>query len=487
MTIEVPARSTQTGFVPIAARLTTKARVIDEIRSGLCVENKVVVASGPRIRWAGNYFTLNGKPQIVLGSNQTGMVFYADREGPAIWERDFAMMARAGLRVLRLLHFSPFAARGYEGQAANSPSDLVHRPERLIRQMDAFVQTAQRHGIVVFLTLHDWMQVALTDEELKHQRAWNRFWAARYRSVPGIIYDIQNEPAVDVPDAPHIRKLWNEWLQARYGTDDELRSVWHLAPPEAPLPNVPLSGGPNRWENARAADRKRFEAYLLNRWVAENVRGVKEGDPDALVCVGYLPSMAPADKVLGVRHTDFSNMHYYGPIDGLPNELALIDRRVYGNGLTIGEFGAMESHARRNAGSDGLPADISIERFAHTVHAAVGMGAAMICNWSLRELDEMVFPWGLYQRNTPVPKPWAVTYGTLARALRLFEPEYRSPEVFLLVPDAHRIGPRYEELHAAIRRSVGILLDLNVPFGVLNEEDFAKPPDSARVIIWPIP
>lgn len=487
LSVEVPARSVRTGYVPFAARLVGASGVVDEIRSGFCVENKAVVASGPKVEWRGNYFTLNGRPQIILGSNQTGMMFFAEGEGPATWERDFAMMARAGLRVLRILHFSPFAANGYQGQAANSPADLVNRPERLCRQMDAIVQTAQRHGIVVFLTLHDWMPVGLTDSDLQHQREWNRFWAARYRDVPGIIYDVQNEPSVDVPDRPDIVALWNGWLRGRYGTDEELRRVWHVSPPEAAMPLVPLSGGPERWENVRAADRKRFEEYLLNRWAEANVKGVKEGDPDALVCIGYLPSMSPADKVLGVKHTDFSNMHYYGPVDGLPMELALIDRRAYGKGLTLGEFGAMEAHARRNAGADGMPVEASVERFAHTVHAAVGLGAAMICNWSLKEMDQMVFPWGLYQRNTPAAKPWAETYGAMARALEAFEPEYRAPETFILIPDAHRIGPRYEELHAAIRRSVGTLLDLNVPFGMLNEEDFGTPPASARVIVWPIP
>ncbi len=487
VTVETSARFSRTGYVPTVARLSDGTSSVDEVRSGFCVENRAVIASGPRAEWKENYFSLNGRSQILFGSNQTGMMFFAEGEGPAMWERDFSLMARAGLRVLRILHFSPFAAKGYEGQAAHSPGDLAQRPERLRRQMDAIVQTAQRHGIIIFLTLHDWMPVALTDDDLERQREWNRFWADRYKDVPGIIYDIQNEPSVDVPDRPDIQALWNRWLTDRYGSDEAIRNAWHVAPPEAALPGVPLSGGPEQWDNVRAADRKRFEEFLLNRWVEANVRGLKEGDPDALVCVGYLPSMSPADKVLGAKHTDFSNMHYYGPVDGLPNELALIDRRAYGKGLSVGEFGAMEAHSRRNAGADGLPTAASIERFAHTVHAAVGMGAAMLCNWSLKEMDEMVFPWGLYQRNTPVAKPWAVTYSAMALKLRPFEPNYEAPEVFLLIPDANRIGPRFEELHGAIRRSVGTLLDLNVPFGVLNEEDLTEVPATARVMVWPIP
>jgi hypothetical protein len=473
--------------VPTVAELRDGGTVVDAINGGVSIESRSAIALGPRIAWERNYFTLNGKPQILVGSNQTGMMFYAEGEGPATWERDFAMMSRAGLRVLRILHFSPFAAQGYEGKGANSPSDLARRPERLCRQMDAIVQTAQRHGIVIFLTLHDWMPVGLADSDLQHQREWNRFWAARYRDVPGIIYDVQNEPSVDVPDRPDVVALWNRWLVGRYGSDEAIQRAWHASPPESALPTVPLAAGPDRWDNVRAADRKRFEEYLLNRWAEANVKGVKDGDPDALVCIGYLPSMSPADKVLGAKHTDFSNMHYYGPVDGLADELAFADRRAYGKGLTLGEFGAMEAHARRNAGGDGVPSDASVERFAHTVHVAVGMGASMVCNWSLKEMDPMVFPWGLYQRNTPVPKPWADTYSAMARALATFEPEYRQPDVYVLVPDAHRVGPRFDDLHAGVRRAVGVLLDRNVPFAILNEEDLADPPASARAIIWPMP
>lgn len=237
------------------------------------------------------------------------MMFFSANENPAVWERDFRLMAQHNIRILRILHFSPFAKDGYKGVGQHSSLDLRGLPpKRLQRQMDAIVQLAQKHGIVLFLSLHDWLGVVLTDEELEAQREWNRFWAYRYRNVPGILYDIQNEPTVEVPDVPFVRRLWNEWLKQRYGSDEALRTAWRANPPEALLPNVPLGNRTDRWDDVRTADLKRFETELLNRWVRANVEGVKAGDPDALVCVGYLPSMPPADKILGTRHTDFSNM-----------------------------------------------------------------------------------------------------------------------------------------------------------------------------------
>ena len=56
---------------------------------------------------------------------------------------------------------------------------------------------------------------------------------------------------------------------------------------------------------------------LLNRWVKANRDGIKAGDPDAPMTVGYLPHLPPADKLLGAAHVDFSNTHYYGSLRDL--------------------------------------------------------------------------------------------------------------------------------------------------------------------------
>ncbi len=42
-------------------------------------------------------------------------------------------------------------------------------------------------------------------------------------------------------------------------------------------------------------------------------------------------------------------------------------------------------------------------------------------------------------------------------------------------------------MHGAVRRVVELLLDLNVPFGMLNEDDLNRIPAGARAIFWPVP
>ncbi len=84
-----------------------------------------------------------------------------------------------------------------------------------------------------------------------------------------------------------------------------------------------------------------------------NLEGLREGDPDAIVTVGYLQSRPPADKLLGSARLDFSNMHSYEAPRNLAASLKFIDRRAYGQGLGLGEFGQRQSHDARVNGQFG--------------------------------------------------------------------------------------------------------------------------------------
>jgi hypothetical protein len=473
-------------LIPIGARLHDGTQLVDSLQSAFCTHSASVMAMGAKIGWADNYMTVDRQPSFLIGTNQTGMMYFSPDENPATWDRDFAEMEAHGFHIWRILHFSPFAANGYEGQGQHTPADLANRPKRLVRQMDAIVQLAQKHRVAIFLSLHDWLGTVLTDEELAAEADWDRFWAERYRDVPGIFYDIQNEPGVAAVDRPDIVALWNEFLQERYGSDEALRAAWDRNPPEDALPNVPLGKTTDDWYDVRSADRKRFEAVLLNRWLKANVNGIRAGDPDALVCVGYLPSMPPADKILGVKYTSFSNMHYYGAADRFPQDFKIIDRRFQGKGFSLGECGAQEAHDARVNGRLDVPLEASVRRFETYVHYGPAMGGAFIANWDWKEFDEAVFPWGLYQRNSPVTKPWLHTWEQGAWLLSLVEPEYESPSVFVCAPDSNRIGPHFNELNGALTRSVELLLDQRVNFGMANEEDIADLPASAKALFWPV-
>lgn len=487
VTLELPVSAVEGDLVHVSARLDEGQRQADMLETAYCVRSPAVLQSGPKLGWRDNALTVEGRSTFLIGTNQTGMMYYSPHEGPLVWDRDFANMAAHNFHLLRILHFSPFSKGGYEGRPSNNPLDLAQRPEKLVRQMDAIVQLAQKHRVAIFLALHDWMPLGLTDEQLAAQADWSKFWVARYRDVPGIIYDIQNEPSVDTPDRPDIVALWNAFLQAEYGTDEALRAAWRVHPPEAALPNVPLGPSSDDWDDARAADRRRFTVTVLERWAKANVEGIRAGDPDALVTVGYLPSMPPADKLLGTEHLDFSNMHYYGPVSGFPTEFLFSDRRIRGQGFTVGECGAQEAHDARTLGRQGVPVTESIDRFQSYIHYAVGLGAGFLCNWSWKELDESVFPWGLIQRQSDIPRPWVHTWEQESLLLGLAQLRPASPSVYVFTPDRHRQGPKFAEVHNALKRSFDLLLDQSVPFAVCTERDLDRLPPQAKALVWPLP
>ena len=433
----------------VVAELLDGDQVIDRMETAFVVWDDKTVGSGPTIELKENYFRWKGEPRFLCGTNQTGMMWFSEHEDPLVWDRDFAAMAAHGIRVLRVLHFSPFASDDPPRWSKDGVLGLKNRPRKLLRQTDAIVQLAQKHGVAIFLTVHDWMPVELSDAELAAQRDWNRFWADRYRDVPGILYDVQNEPSVQLGRHP--------------------------------------AAGSSQWGDPMAIEANRALVATLNRWVKANAEGVKAGDPDALVTVGYLPSQRPADKVLGTAHTDFSNMHYYGPVDRFPAAFKFIDRRFLGKGFSLGEFGAQEAHDARTHGRIGTLPEVSVRRFLATTHYAFGLGASAALNWDWKDFDDCVFPWGLCHPCDLVPKPVLLAFRNTSLFFERLQPRYEDPGLCLLLPDSHRLGGRWNEVHAAIARGLDALIACHVDFNVANEDDLDKLPATCRALVWPAP
>ena len=421
--------------------------VVDRISSAFVVWDEDVIGKGPKIDLVDNYFTFDGAAKFFCGSNQTGMIWYSVDENPLTWERDFAKMEASGMRMLRVLHFSPFGAENPLEFRKLGMNVLKGRPEAFLRKTDAIVQLAQKHGVVLFITLHDWMPIELSDEELDLQRDWARFWAERYRHVPGIIYDVQNEPG------------------ARH------------------LVNVKAGS----WHDSKSLDENLARIDTLNRWIEANVEGVKQGNPDALVTVGYLQMIEPADKLLGARHVDFNNMHFHSAVPDFAAKMKLIDRRFDGKSFSLGEFGARESHDARTQGHDGTMPDESISRFLTMTHESFGMGASFALNWDWKDFDGCVFPWGLNHACDLADKRLLPAFRNLSLFLERLSPRYRDPGVYLLVPDSHRLGAGGNRVHAAIRATISGLFSNHVDFNVINEFDLDRLPAECRTMVWPVP
>ena len=468
-------------FLDFSAELLADGKPVDVMRSGFTVSNPARCAEGPTVELAQNYFRFNGRPLFFGGANTTGMMWYSGNEDPLVWRRDFERMGDFAMNTLRILHFSPFCNATNPTARATS-FDLASRPEKTCRQTDAMVQLAQPNQVSIFLSLHDWIPLDLSEAELQAQQDWNRFWAGRYRSFHGMMYDIQNEPGTALSNAAVLRPLYETWLAAKYGSVQAACEAWKGA---GAKPAIDFGAKAAGWDDLRVRDNERFRAWIYARWQRANGESVKAAAPHAPVTVGHLQNLTASEKVLDTAGIDFSNIHHYGAVDHLRGVLKLIDRRFEGKSFSLGEFGSKAAHTARNKGEWGDPAGASVNHYLAVGHYALGMGASFMANWSWKDFRDSVFPWGINHADL-TPKPVLEAYRNMMLLFRTAEPRYEPPQLYLVLPDSFRLGPESARIHEGLRRSADWLISANVPFGVINEESLDRLPAAARALVWPM-
>lgn len=460
---------------------------VDAAETGFVVWNERIISGGFPLKFSENYFRAGDRPVFLSGTNQTGMMFASANENPLVWKQDIEKMADYGVNILRILHFSPFVV-SYTGHPRAEPEDLNvdHLPKKLERQLDAIVQLCQKYRVILFLSLHDWMGVELSDEELEAQKKFAQVVTSRYKNVPGIMYDVQNEPTVQLSNQPDIRREFNSYLGRKYGNTDNLRKAWVKNPPAVELGDIDVSPGSEDWDDVKAFDVNYFKIIILNRWVKANADGVMSGDPGRLLTVGYLPWMHPADKVLGTEYANFSNMHFYGEFKDYPRQLKITDRRFEGKSFSLGEFGA-KVHPTWKLGGSITTMKGGVDWFLQVGHYALGMGASFIANWDWKDMSDCIFPWGVNHPCDVVPKDILMAYRNQSMFFRMIKPKYEEPELYFLIPDSHRLGGQSKRVTEAILNSIDMLLNCHLDFNVINEYSLHNLPKTAKAIVYPIP
>jgi hypothetical protein len=468
-------------FREFSAELLAGGMPVDQLRSGFTVWNPERIAEGPRVALKDNYFLFNGRPLFFGGANTSGMMWYSDNEDPLVWRRDFERLGDFAMNTLSILHFSPFCNEANPA-SRGSALDLAKRPEKLCRQTDAMVQLAQPNQISLFLSLHDWFPLDLSAAELTAQQQWNRFWAGRYSQVPGMMYDIQNEPGTVLSNEAVLRPLYEKWLAERYGSLQAAFAAWQGSGSKS---EVDFTAKAKGWDDLRVRDNERFRAWVFARWQRANGEAVKAVAPGAPVTVGHLQTLTASEKALDTGGVDFVNVHHYGSVDNLRGVLKLIDRRFEGKSFSLGEFGSKVAHTARNNGAWGAPDEDSVRHYLAVGHYALGMGASFVANWSWKDFRDSVFPWGVNHADL-TPKPVLEAYRSMMLLFRTAAPRYEPPSLYLVFPDSFRFGAETARIHEGLRRAADWLLCANVPFGVLNEESLNRLPVSAKALVWPL-
>ncbi|HTZ52538.1 MAG TPA: hypothetical protein VMF68_12805 [Spirochaetia bacterium] len=201
----------------ISVKLRINGAVQSRAVNGFVVWREEIAARGPTISASDKYFTCNGTTSLLVGSN-----YYESQIGELQWLRpnverldaDLRQMASCGVRYVRIHYHHPKWFRDYFEYMHGMVPEYFQQEqgplpdERILRVFDAHVYLFQKHGIVyggdLFTLLpeelgdprgwygvHDYASVA---EKSGSQRRFLELLIARYRNIPGIAWDLYNEP-----------------------------------------------------------------------------------------------------------------------------------------------------------------------------------------------------------------------------------------------------------------------------------------------------
>jgi endo-1,4-beta-mannosidase len=286
----------------------------------------------------------NGKGFIEQPSGRSfvpfGVNYYDPNTGwaPKIWRRfdpdhvmrHFEVMHDLGVNCARVFL-----------TAATFQPDVNTIDERALAKLDAFIGIARQSGIRLILTGPDhwegspayWKPDRFAGEQAL--KALDTFWrivGQRYRGEPAIFaWDLLNEP--HMPWFTETwRPMWNQWLQAKYGTWEKLKAAWASEIKEGESwGNVAVAQNKASKGNPRLLDWQMFREHLADQWVRRQVEAIRQADPTHLVTVGYIqwsyPLVRGGDPSLYAafnpqrqsRWLDFLCIHFY-PLLGQPLE-----------------------------------------------------------------------------------------------------------------------------------------------------------------------
>ncbi len=344
------ASATSPGLYAARATYERAGGVVDVHETGFWRRDSAVLASGATLSVGPTYLRRDGRPFLAVGANHwlndSVWSSFPENANAFEWDRDFAEMAARGLSVVRTGIWS--------GRLA-----LMSRPtgtagESVLRNIEAFLLSAGRHGLQVQFTLfafepHTMMRTPdgpvlgpgrnpYTDRvAVEAQKTFVRSIAERFASVPFLGFDLINEPSFSNPRVPWRGNqpngdptelaAWNDWLRARYGSAEALAEAWNQLPGELPaLGDVPLpeprdlahtrTGNP---KEVRAFDYNFFAQDAFRAWAREMVAAIRSTGSRQLVGVGQ-DEGGVGDRLLNQFYgadVDLTSMHNWWNDDAL--------------------------------------------------------------------------------------------------------------------------------------------------------------------------
>lgn len=339
------------GFYKVSAAYSSGGRLRDFYQNGFWVEDTKALDAGPALGVHGDFLTRDGAPFFPVGTNY----FTTEEDGPDfsgprnawVWDKDFDEMSRHGVNFVRTGVWMPNA------KFIETNTGGVN--ERFLRNLEAFLLCAQRHGIAVNFTFFAFSPHSgyagredpdaippnpYTDPAaIQAQQAYVRSVVERFKDVPWLSWDLINEPSFSNPrhifrgnypnGDPTEITAWRKWLRRKYdGNLAALASAWRTTPEQlgsfdaVPLP-APTDLAYSRYANpneVRAVDYNLFAQDAFIGWVHSTVSLIRATGSKQLIDVGQ-DEGGVTDRVLnqfyGGADVSFTTNHTYWQDDAL--------------------------------------------------------------------------------------------------------------------------------------------------------------------------
>ena len=470
----------------VTAVLMIDDKPVDEMTAGFVVDRASVMQSAADSRFADNYFTRGDRPVFLFGSDTYSYTYRSAHESPLTWAQDHHAARDVGLNVYENLQYN-----GPKHQLADSDW----------RAFRAMAQLTQKHNLVFMPGMLIGHDVGIGLDAVAEQSAHCAAYAQHLSDTPALHYYINGDYQNHIwkkDNKARAAKLWNDWLEQRYGTTAKLKLAWGQKAATAELgslPYPPVNSG--LWDDRAAIDKELFLLSLTRRWNESHVAAIRPHDPKhPIMSEYYSRPFDGLDLRITIDAQDVSDVGYFDrpvdDIDKLPLKIRWNDLRARGKGVSLGEYG-VKTHPAWTVenGARGYHIVRTEEQqkqlFLTVAHYALGLGASKIQNWCLRDAQARVFPWGIFYPNQLIPKDVAYVHRNESMVWRHFSPRYVAPALTVCIANHLRIGNQPTLGTDVAYRAFADLLALHYDFNVVDDFHLDTLPAATKAMIYPSP
>ncbi len=412
-------------FYLIRATLSEGAAQIDTAESAFVVWDPKVIAQGPQVDFHDSYFHIGGHSKLLVGTRTNGFQPHGQVDEDVLGlDRQLAEMREYGMRTLSPVFFDFYLS----GLAWGEPGTPAI-PLQLLRQIDAQVQLAQKHHLIIAPDVF-FMTKSMALERAAFSRRICEELGKRYASVPGIMFYIFDDGYRDTPV-----QRFRDWSR-------------------------------NCLEGFASSGRH-YLVFAQSYGLAMQRYGLAE------------LSMPVTET-----YNEHGNPAHYRAID-----MRASGKSFHVEEFGVFDSGAKPSdidlHTYPGLNVSGSPAgDYNV--YLMEPHLFFATGGSFVTNWVWKDTSHLIFPWGVTNANDSTPLGHLIAYRDEGYFLGHFQPQFDLPKVLVVLSKAHLMKDE-ESFVPYLNGTMDALFERAIQFAVIDDVDLDRLPTEPHVLIYPDP